>query len=58
MDGFDMGSPSSGGEPRPFVVKPGDHVIEVREGERVALREEISLKPGEVRTLRVPEGDR
>jgi hypothetical protein len=57
VDGHDMGSPFSGGEPRPLVVKPGDHVIEVREGERVVLREEISLKRGEAKTLRVPEGD-
>jgi hypothetical protein len=58
VDGFDMGSPFSGGVPRPVVVKPGAHVIEVREGGRVVLREEISLKPDEVKILRVPGGDR
>ena len=57
VDGYDMGSAYSGDEPRAFVVKPGNHVIEVREGERVALRKEISLKPGEVKTLSVPKGD-
>ena len=57
VDGYILGNPSSGGEPKPVVVKPGDHVIEVREGERVVLRKEISLKPGEVKTLRVPKGD-
>jgi len=57
VDGYDMGSSFLGGEPKPLVIKPGDHVIEVREGERVVLREKISLKSGEVRTLRVPEGD-
>jgi hypothetical protein len=58
VDGFDMGRPFSGDEPKPLVVRRGDHVIEVREGDRVVLREEISLKSGEVKTLRVPEGDR
>jgi hypothetical protein len=57
LDGFDMGSPFSGGVLKPLVVKPGDHVIEVREGEHVVLREEISLKRGEAKKLRVPGGD-
>jgi hypothetical protein len=56
LDGHDMGSPLSGGEPRPLVVKPGDHLLEVREGERVVLRREISLRRGEAKTLRVPGG--
>ena len=42
---------------RPFVIKSGHHVIEVYEGERLALREEISLKPGAAQTLRVPKAE-
>jgi hypothetical protein len=37
----------------PLVISAGRHVIEVHEGEIVALREEIVLETGEARTLRV-----
>jgi hypothetical protein len=37
----------------PLVISAGRHAIEVREGEVVALREEIVLEPGETRMLRV-----
>ena len=40
---------------RPIVIKSGSRVIEVLEGESVVLREEITLKPNETRTLRVPK---
>ena len=55
VDDHVLAIPIQQGSSASFVVKSGRHVIEVREGERVVLREEVSLKPGESRTLRVPE---
>ncbi len=57
VDGHVLLIPIQQGKPPSFVVKSGRHVIEVHEGERVVLREEVSLKPGESRTLRVPEAE-
>ena len=57
VDGHALAIPIQPEKSRPFVVKSGRHVIEVHEGERVVLREEISLKPGETLTLRVPKAE-
>jgi hypothetical protein len=42
---------------RPLVIKAGHHVIEVHEGEDVALRAEVVLTPGETKTLRVKRAE-
>ncbi len=57
VDGHVLSIPIQPEKARPFVIKSGRHVIEVREGERVVLREEVALKPDETRTLRVPEAE-
>ena len=57
VDGHTLNLPIQPDKARPFVIKSGHRVIEVREGERVALREEVTLKPGETRTLRVPKAE-
>ena len=57
VDGHTLNLPIQPEKARPFVIKSGHRVIEVHEGERVALREEITLKPGETRKLRVPKAE-
>ena len=57
VDDHVLSIPIQRGKSLSFVVKSGRHVIEVHEGERVVLREEVSLKPGESRSLRVPEAE-
>ena len=57
VDGNVLSIPIEPEKARPFVIKSGRHVIEVREGECVVLREEVALKPDETRTLRVPEAE-
>ena len=44
---------SLGADIEVMVISAGRHVIEVHEGEVVALREEIVLEPGETKTLQV-----
>ena len=56
IDGRELSFPYDRSADAPLVIRAGRHVIEVYEGEAVALREEIVLEPGEVRTLRVEGG--
>ena len=56
VDGHVVEFPYDQSATTPLVISAGRHVIEVHEGEVVALREEIVLEPGETRTLRVKEG--
>ena len=53
VDGHAVEFPYDQSDTSPLVVSAGRHVIEVHEGEVVALRVEIVLEPGETRTLRV-----
>jgi hypothetical protein len=53
IDGRAVNIPYTQPATQPLVIKAGRHVIEVHEGEEVVMREEIVLKPGETRTLRV-----
>jgi hypothetical protein len=56
VDGHAVEFPHHESATSPLVVSAGRHIIEVHEGEVVALREEIVLEPGETKTLRVKGG--
>jgi hypothetical protein len=53
IDGCEVKFPYDQAATSPLVISTGRHVIEVHEGEIVALREEIVLETGETRTRRV-----
>ena len=57
MDSYTLNIPGKPGKAGPVVVKSGPHVFEVREGENVVFREEVTLKPDETRTLLVPKAE-
>ena len=53
IDGCEVKFPYDQAATSPLVISTDRHVVEVHEGEIVALREEIVLETGETRTRRV-----